>query len=109
MTAPTPDYLRALAIAPNRLGDGWRISAVAALHQSADALAAVTAERDRFSSLAQRADSQAEQLTGMASRFKDERDQARQMLADVWDEGVVFGWHSTALRTDENPYRKAGL
>jgi hypothetical protein len=38
-----------------------------------------------------------------------ERDEARQMLADAWDEGVSFGWHSTELRTDENPYRKAGL
>lgn len=32
---------------------------------------------------------------------------ARQHLAEAWDEGVAFGWHSTELRTDENPYRKA--
>lgn len=31
------------------------------------------------------------------------------LLANAWDEGVSFGWHLTELRTDENPYRKAGL
>lgn len=47
MTTPTPDYLRTLAVAPNRFAGGWRISAVVALQQAADALAAVTAERDQ--------------------------------------------------------------
>lgn len=76
MTAPTPEKLAA--------GVARQLQeTLAELTTTRATLAAVTAERDRFLALAQRADSQAEQLTGMASRFKDERDQARQMLADA--------------------------
>jgi hypothetical protein len=62
MTALTSDYLRTLAVAPNRLGDGWRISAVAALHQSADALAAERDRADRAEALLEEVTSQRDEL-----------------------------------------------
>jgi len=88
MTAPTPDQIAEAVSDVKRIRgtigaeaseDYYRAENV--LIEAAVALAVVTAEPD----------------------------QARQMLADAWDEGVSFGWHSTELRTDENPYRKAGL
>lgn len=81
MPAPTPDLDAVTARLLSSAKHPWLIAEPSDLHTVVTALAAVTAERD----------------------------QARQMLADVWDEGVSFGWHSTELRTDENPYRKAGL
>lgn len=53
--------------------------------------------------------SQAVALWSTLAAVTAERDQARQVLADAWDEGFQFGWHSTELRTDGNPYREAGL
>lgn len=50
-----------------------------------------------------------EQEAGLIARIMALAGQSEERLAEVWDEGVVFGWHSIELRTEKNPYRKAEL
>lgn len=46
-----------------------------------------------------------EQLITALAAERDRADRAEARIAQIWDEGFAFGWHSDQFRFDENPHR----